>query len=169
MFHFFKEKSIRVFDSNTILAPVSGFVKRLEDVDDAIFANKAMGDGIVIVPDGDTLFAPTDGIIRSISQDGQTAAIEASNGAKYIIHIGICKNKTNDKGFKALVSANSKIQVGDKLVKINPEFLKNGHCSDIIIVVTNSAEFEIDILENAHIKALDPLVKLVKRHSNDEQ
>ena len=43
MFHFFKEKSIRVFDSNTILAPVSGFVKRLEDVDDAIFANKAIG------------------------------------------------------------------------------------------------------------------------------
>ena len=69
-----------------------------------------------------------------------------------------------------MVSANSKIQVGDKLVKINPEFLKNGHCSDIIIVVTNSAEFEIDILENAHIKALDPLVKLVKNaYSNDEQ
>lgn len=163
MFNFFKKNDIRIFDKDTIFAPISGTIKRLEDVDDAIFSQKMMGDGIVIVPDSDTIFAPTDGELVALFPTGHAVAIKASNGVEYIIHIGIDTVKQKGKGFKILSNDHGNVQVGDKLVKLDLEYLNANCITDTIIVIQNSNDFEIEILQHGHIKALEPLIKITPR------
>ena len=48
----------------TVLCPVSGTVMDISEVNDPVFAGKAMGDGIAIVPSEGVLVAPISGTER---------------------------------------------------------------------------------------------------------
>ena len=68
LFDFLKKKEEEVKEFNgKIIAPISGEIMALENVDDAVFAEKMVGDGIAIVPTGSgEMLAPADGVVEKI-------------------------------------------------------------------------------------------------------
>ena len=60
MFNFLKKEKNTV---KTLTAPVDGKVIDLSEVDDPVFAQKMMGEGIAIIPEGNIVAAPADGTI----------------------------------------------------------------------------------------------------------
>ncbi len=62
----FGEKSDSTSGSVEIIAPLSGEIVNIEDVPDVVFAEKIVGDGIAIRPNGDKMVAPVDGTIGKI-------------------------------------------------------------------------------------------------------
>ncbi|PMU98017.1 PTS glucose transporter subunit IIA, partial [Pseudomonas sp. GP01-A4] len=68
--------------SIVLSAPLQGWVTALDDVPDAVFAGRMLGDGLAIDPTGTCLYAPCDGRIVSVQSTGHALTIEADNGAQ---------------------------------------------------------------------------------------
>ena len=51
----------------TLLAPLQGWSASLEEVPDAVFSARMLGDGLAIDPTGETLHAPCDGTIVTVA------------------------------------------------------------------------------------------------------
>lgn len=49
-----------------ILAPVSGELVPLEKTADPVFSGRAMGDGVAVDPDGETILAPVSGTVAAL-------------------------------------------------------------------------------------------------------
>ncbi|WP_338967466.1 PTS sugar transporter subunit IIA [Spiroplasma endosymbiont of Lonchoptera lutea] len=58
--NFFKKKQIE------ILSPVDGEVINITDVDDEVFNEKMLGDGVALIPAANEFYAPFAGTITSI-------------------------------------------------------------------------------------------------------
>ena len=63
-----KQKGIDIYmvEKDKIYAPVSGKIIPLEEVEDAVFSQKIMGDGVGIEPVEGYLYAPVDGKISVV-------------------------------------------------------------------------------------------------------
>ena len=163
MFNLFKKKESKVYENDIIYAPISGTIKKLEDVEDKVFSQKMMGDGIAIIPDGDVVYAPTNGKLSVMFKTGHAVGVESDYGTSYIIHIGIDTVNLEGQGFKKIASQDDKIEVGDKLIKLDIDYLKSVRCMDTMVVIENSADYDLEILKEGHIDALEPLIKLHKK------
>lgn len=83
-----KQKGIDIYmvEKDKIYAPVSGKIIPLEEVEDAVFSQKIMGDGVGIEPVEGYLYAPVDGKISVVFPTGHVIGIESEDGAGIIMH-----------------------------------------------------------------------------------
>lgn len=65
----------------TVLCPVSGTVMDISEVNDPVFAGKAMGDGIAIVPSEGVLVAPISGTVEALFPTGHAASLSRTKPA----------------------------------------------------------------------------------------
>lgn len=86
-----KQKGIDIYmvEKDKIYAPVSGKIIPLEEVEDAVFSQKIMGDGVGIEPVEGYLYAPVDGKISVVFPTGHVIGIESEDGAGIIMHVVI--------------------------------------------------------------------------------
>jgi len=136
MFHFFKKKE----DPN-IYAPVQGKCMDISEVKDEAFSSKLMGDGVAVIPEGDTIMAPADGKITMLFETGHAFGMELNNGMELLIHIGIDTVNLNGEGFTPLKRAGDKVKKGDAIIKIDLENLKKTHDLSTMVIVTSKTDF----------------------------
>ncbi|HEY6640727.1 phosphoenolpyruvate--protein phosphotransferase [Povalibacter sp.] len=128
----------------TLLAPLAGWSAPLDEIPDAVLAQKMLGDGTVIDPTGHVLFAPCDGEVISIAPTRHAIALRATNGAEILMHVGIDTVGLGGKGFELHVVPNAKVRAGDKLLSFDLEFLAREAKSLMTpLIVTNGEQFEI--------------------------
>jgi len=60
MFGMFKKKQI------SLVSPMDGDLINLEDIDDAVFSKKLVGEGVAIIPTSSTVIAPINGVVTRI-------------------------------------------------------------------------------------------------------
>ncbi|HCT9420175.1 TPA: PTS glucose transporter subunit IIA, partial [Enterococcus faecium] len=70
--------------SETIVSPISGKVISLSSVNDPVFSSEAMGKGIAIKPNGNTVYSPVDGTIQLTFETGHAYGIKSNNGAEVL-------------------------------------------------------------------------------------
>lgn len=137
---FFKKKNKA--EQKELKAYISGKVIPITEVADPVFSSKALGDGIAILPEGDTIFAPCGGTISMLADTGHAVGITADNGAEILIHIGLDTVSLNGEGFKIMTKQEKSVKTGEPLIKFDKEFIeKKGLASDCILVVTNMDAF----------------------------
>ena len=61
----------------------------LEQVNDPMFADKIMGDGVAIEPADGSLYAPVDGKVATIFDTKHAIGFTLGNGAEVLMHIGM--------------------------------------------------------------------------------
>lgn len=116
-------------------AYVSGPVIPVAEVDDPVFSSGALGDGIAIRPESDTITAPCDGEISMVAETGHALGISLSNGIQLILHIGLDTVGMNGKGFQILARQGSKVKQGTPLLKFDRKMIEeNGFSTDCILV-----------------------------------
>ncbi|MDR4936600.1 PTS glucose transporter subunit IIA [Rossellomorea marisflavi] len=122
----------------SVVAPLSGTIKSLEEVPDPVFSQKMMGDGIAILPDNGKVVSPVDGEIMQLFPTKHAVGIKAANGAELLIHIGLETVSMKGEGFEAHVSEGSKVQAGDPLITFDVSLVEEKAKSTITpIILTN--------------------------------
>ncbi|QLI83087.1 PTS glucose transporter subunit IIA [Chitinibacter fontanus] len=125
-----------------LLSPLTGEVVALEDVPDAAFATKAVGDGVAILPTGKLVVAPCDGQLVKIFNTNHAFALVNDAGVELIVHIGIETVKLGGQGFTRLAEQGSFVKAGQPVLELDLEFL-GANAKSVIspVVLTNADDF----------------------------
>ncbi len=122
-----------------VLAPVTGSAVALADVPDKVFASGAMGAGLGIVPEEDTVHAPVAGTVQVAMKTGHAYGIKTDDGVEVLVHIGIDTVQMKGEGFTSAVTRGQRVEAGDLLATIDRAKIKDAGFSDMtIMVVTNT-------------------------------
>ena len=71
-----------------IVNPVDGIVQDINQASDPVFAQKMLGDGVVIKPLDNLLFSPVDGEVVMVYDTFHAIGIKA-NDVEILLHIGV--------------------------------------------------------------------------------
>lgn len=127
-------------DGNKIVAPVSGKVIPLEEVDDPTFAGKVLGDGFAIVPEDSMIKSPVNGTVELMYETGHAVGLSTDDGKEILIHIGIDTVAMNGEGFHIIAKTGQNVKCGDPLVEVDFEKIRKAGKSDSVIVIVTSGE-----------------------------
>lgn len=122
-----------------LTAYVSGQVIPMEEVPDQVFASKALGDGIAIIPEDELLRAPASGTVAVVMEGSLHACgMVLDNGMEVLLHIGLDTVDMKGDGFRAYVKPGDRVNTGDSLIGFDKRKIKEaGHPDMVIMVVTN--------------------------------
>ncbi|VHC17545.1 sucrose-specific PTS transporter subunit IIBC [Streptococcus pyogenes] len=148
----------------TLYSPLNGTVVDLSAVSDPVFSSGAMGQGLAIKPEDNTLYSPVDGKVEIVFETGHAYAITSSQGAEVLLHIGIDTVSMAGDGFESLVAVGQAVKKGDLLGHFDPSKIAEAGLDDTtMMIVTNSADYQsVDILAQGHVLIGDQ-VALIKK------
>lgn len=143
MFNLFnRDKSI------SILAPMTGDIIEITQVEDEVFSEKMVGDGVAIEPREGIVVSPVQGRIVQIFPTKHALGIETVEGLEILIHIGLDTVELKGEGFKDYVKVGDEVKLGDKLLEVDLDFIrKSGRSTVSPIIITN-----MDIVKNISTK-----------------
>jgi PTS system beta-glucosides-specific IIC component len=131
--------AVQAGGSVKVLAPVTGSAVALADVPDKVFASGAMGAGLGIMPEEDTVHSPIAGTVQVAMKTGHAYGIKTDDGVEVLVHIGIDTVQMKGEGFTPAVTRGQRVQAGDLLATIDRARIANAGYSDMtIVVVTNT-------------------------------
>lgn len=133
--------------ANTLRAFLTGKVIPLKEVNDGVFSEGVMGDGLAILPENDTLYAPCDGEVTVLMDESRHACgLTLENGMEILLHIGIDTVEMQGDGFEYLVSLNQKVKQGTPLVRFDREKIRTAGQPDVTVCIVteegNAKDFE---------------------------
>ena len=121
---------------------LNGTVVRIEDVEDDVFSQKILGEGIAIEPSEGKLYAPCNGTIDSVFDTKHAVNIVSADGAEVLLHIGIDTVKLGGKHFTSHVSDGQKIKKGDLLITFDIEAIKKeGYKVTTPLLIANTDDY----------------------------
>lgn len=151
----------------TIVAPMNGTIKPLDDMDDIAFANGSLGKGVCIVPNEGKVFSPCSGKVTVIFPTGHAIGIKSDDGAEILIHIGTDLYDKKELLFKKYVSQGDIVKRGQLLVSFDLNKMKEKNLNaDTAVIVSNTNDY-LDILLNnvTTVKVKDPIFTAVRAKS----
>ncbi|MCL6222207.1 sucrose-specific PTS transporter subunit IIBC [Streptococcus dysgalactiae subsp. equisimilis] len=143
----------------TLYSPLNGTVGDLAAVSDPVFSSGAMGQGLAIKPEDNTLYSPVDGKVEIVFETGHAYAITSTQGAEILLHIGIDTVSMAGDGFVSLVTAGQMVKKGDLLGQFNSTKIAQAGLDDTtMIIVTNSNDYHsINLLAQGKVAVGDQL------------
>jgi PTS system beta-glucosides-specific IIC component len=118
---------------------VAGKVITLDEVPDKVFASRALGEGVGIVPTDGTIVAPVSGTLATVAGTGHAYGIKTDDGVEVLVHVGIDTVRLKGEGFTVSVAKGDRVEAGDLLATVNLETIKAaGYDPTTIVVVTNT-------------------------------
>lgn len=92
-------KAVITEEPGTVYAAAEGTVKDIEASTDPTFANKVLGDGVVIFPEDGTVMAPCKATVSLVYPTGHAIGFTTADGAEILIHCGVDTVNMNGEGF----------------------------------------------------------------------
>lgn len=118
-----------------ILSPVTGKAIPLEQVDDPVFSQKVIGDGMAVIPSNGTIVSPVDAEVVSVAETKHAFALKTEDGLELLIHVGLETVSLKGECFEVFVKPGDKVKAGQKLAKVDLEFLKEKNISAVTPVL----------------------------------
>ncbi|MGN7940540.1 beta-glucoside-specific PTS transporter subunit IIABC [Virgibacillus sp. 6R] len=148
----------------TILSPMQGTLHSLKHVDDGMFSEEILGQGVAIEPSEGTVVSPVNGTVSAVFDSKHAVGITSEDGLELLIHVGIDTVQLNGEGYEYFIQKDQKIQVGDKLIQFDLEGIKaKGYKTITPVVITNSAEVgDILTANESPIKFGEEIIKVMK-------
>lgn len=137
----------RALDSNAILSPVAGRLMNLEATGDPVFASRALGEGVGVVPEtaGETaVLAPVSGMLKTVARTGHAFGIKTDDGIEVLVHVGIDTVDMDGEGFVVAVGKGERIAAGEPLATVDfGKVAAAGHSVVVVVTVVNAAELTV--------------------------
>jgi beta-glucoside PTS system EIICBA component len=148
----------------TIVSPLQGNLHSLKHVDDGMFSEEILGQGVAIEPAEGTVLSPVNGIVSATFESKHAIGITSEDGVELLIHVGIDTVQLNGEGYEYFVEKGQEIQIGDKLIQFDLEGIKaKGYKVITPVVITNSAEVgDILIANEGPIHFGEEVIKVMK-------
>lgn len=145
-----------------VASPLKGKVIALSEVQDEAFSTGVLGQGAAVIPEDNTIYAPADGTISNMFSTGHAIGMLTDTGAELLIHVGMDTVQLNGKGFEPLVQSGDAVKKGQKLLKFDPQFIKEAGYSLVTpIIITNTDDYAAVAPANkGTVEAGEPLLIL---------
>ena len=155
MFGFLKRKV------RDIYAPVDGNVVKLESVDDEVFSQKMVGDGVAIMPISGDFTAPIEGIVSKIFSTNHAYSIKSDKDLEVMVHIGLETVALDGKGFTRVASEGDSVKVGDVIIKADLAYIRE-YAKDIItpVIITDESNTREILKEYSVVKSQDKIMEI---------
>lgn len=125
-------------------AHAKGQLVPMEEVKDATFASKVLGDGVAVIPAEGKVYAPTDGTILSIFDTKHAVCFASNRGTEILIHIGVDTVNLQGKYFTAHVKDGDIVKRGQLLIEFDREQIeKAGYDTTIPMIFTDMPEGKV--------------------------
>lgn len=105
-------------------SPIDGELRPIEETPDDAFSQKMLGDGVVIFPTGDKVYAPCDGSIEVLFPTNHAIGMKSADGTEILIHVGIDTVNLDGKGFTNHVEQGDTVKRGDLLLTLDLPFIE---------------------------------------------
>lgn len=139
-----KESKSEVSEAQIFLkAPVRGEVLPITESSDPTFAQKLLGDGIMVKPQEakSEVLAPCDGTVKFVYPGGHAVGIETENGLGILIHCGVDTVKLEGEGFTVCTKEGSVVRAGERLLLFDKELIEGrGYSAEVAMLVTDRPE-----------------------------
>jgi PTS system glucose-specific IIA component len=158
MIGFFKKKR------EIIKAPANGETFDIAEVNDTMFSQKLMGDGIALHLKGKRaeIASPADGKLTVLFPTGHSFGVTMQNGIEILIHIGINTVNANGEGFKIMsCRQGDTIKAGQPIVEVDLQKLSTKYDMSTMIIVTNTNGHDIQF-KNGQAVAIGDVIASYK-------
>lgn len=127
-----------------ITSPLQGWATAIDDVPDAVFSGRMLGDGLAIDPLGNVLHAPFDGEVLTLHASHHAVTLRGEGGVEVLMHLGIDTVALSGKGFEPLVAVGDRVVRGQPLMRFDLDGVAQAVPSLMTpVIVTNSERFRI--------------------------
>ena len=131
-----------------VYSVADGQVVALEQVEDAVFAQKMMGDGFAVEPANGNIVSPVTGTVSSIFPTKHALGLVTDSGLEVLVHIGLDTVSLEGKPFTVHVSEGQKVAAGDLLVTADLDAIREaGRKTSTVVVFTNG-----DVLKSVKLE-----------------
>lgn len=123
-----------------VAAPVAGTLDAMEASPDPVFAGKAMGDGCIVKPSGEVVYAPVAGTVTASMP--HAVGLMGDDEAEVLIHIGIDTVNMKGEGFTVHVAKGDHVEAGTPLVSFSKAAIKKaGYDDTVMCIITNTDDY----------------------------
>lgn len=138
-----EEQTTFLGKEQAIHAVATGELIALADVDDPVFSQKMMGEGLAIIPAQGTVVAPVDAKVISIFPSKHAMGLQTTDGIEILIHMGIDTVELTETAFEVFVKEGQTVTAGTKLASMDLAVVeKAGKEKTIMVIFTNSDKIE---------------------------
>lgn len=110
----------------------------LEQVPDAVFSEKMLGDGVAVIPSDNLVKSPADGTVVQVFDTLHAYSIRTDDGLEILVHIGLNTVELKGEGFSPKVKSGDRVKAGDVLCETDINFLREkGYETYTPIIITN--------------------------------
>lgn len=147
MFGLFKKNKVE-----EIASPFNGEVIQITEVEDPVFSEKMMGDGIAIIPSEGKLYSPVNGEVIQVFETKHAMIVKSNEGTNILMHVGLETVELGGVPFEPVVKAGDKIEKGQLLMNIDLEYIKNNNLPIVtpVVLVNDGGENEKEIAEKVN-------------------
>lgn len=166
-FFFGKKEDNKVIEAvkaneETIVAPIEGTIKPVEESSDAAFASGALGKVVVIIPSDGKVYAPVSGTVTVLFPSLHAIGITSDSGVELLIHIGINTVQLDGKGYTAHIKQGDHVECGQLLVEFDMDYITSeGYSLETPVLVTNYNDLkEIKITDKTNSSLKEELLHI---------
>ncbi|HEJ8087692.1 TPA: PTS glucose transporter subunit IIA [Serratia liquefaciens] len=125
-----------------IVSPLNGQLVALAQVNDDVFSQGLLGQGVAIRPQEGVLRAPLTGEVVTFLPSMHAVGIKGDNGVELLVHIGIDTVNLAGQHFASELKVGDRVQVGDELVRFDLAAIVGlGYDITTPVLVVNSEAF----------------------------
>lgn len=149
-------------EQQAIMSPLSGKLVALSDINDDVFSQGLLGQGVAIIPDNGEVVAPVSGEIITFLESKHAIGIRADNGLELLIHVGLDTVNLNGKHFTGYIKPGDRVTAGDRLISFDlHEITRLGYDPVTPVVIINSDEYASVICTAPQpIAPMDTIIKV---------
>lgn len=125
-----------------VYSPMDGKVIALSEVEDGVFSEGMLGEGVAVIPENGDVVAPFDGKVQMVYDTKHALGLVSNEGVELLIHVGIDTVKLEGKHYDVKVTDGQSIKKGDVLAVVDIDGIKKeGYRTVTPVIVTNTDDF----------------------------
>jgi glucose-specific phosphotransferase system IIA component len=146
---------------NKIFSPADGTYIPISDVNDPVFAQGVVGDGVAVVPAGNEIISPVSGVITMIADQKHGIGITMEDGTEVLIHMGIDTVELGGRPFTIYKKVNDKVVQGETIALMDINAIELAGKETVVLVIAvgkKQLKKKYDVLTK--VKCNDELAKI---------
>lgn len=148
--------------TDIVYAPCNGTVIPLKEINDGVFSEGYIGEGLAIEPVDGSFYAPFDCTVAMVFNTHHAIALHTVNGTELILHVGLDTVKLNGQHLEVFVQEGQKIQKGDLILRADLEGIQSAGCRTVTpVVITGAGGAEsVELLKTGPVHIGDAVLKV---------
>ena len=148
--------------TDIVYAPCNGTVISLKEINDGVFSEGYIGEGLAIEPVDGSFYAPFDCSVAMVFDTHHAIALHTANDTELILHVGLDTVKLNGQHLEVFVQEGQKIQKGDLILRADLEGIQSAGCRTVTpVVITGAGGAEsVELLKTGPVHIGDAVLKV---------